>query len=603
MAAVLGGDADEVLAAIEAAGLYPANRNGAGPDRRRRLDRPAWRSSPPTPPAKARVIALQVAGAFHTPYMAPAEQALAAVAGGITPADPHQDPAVQRWTAPPSAAAATVLRRLVRQVTAPVRWDLCMATLADLGVTARHRAAAGRHPRRAGQARAQGRRDRHRQHAGRPGRRPRPDRPARRGAQPEPTLQFRVVVAAVGRQLRARRATSPRAPTIGRPGDRPRQHPAGPGRRGRARRGRTHRMARPPRRPGRPGPAPRPHRRSTSHERRHRKILAVGHYQPARVLTNDDLAQMVDTNDEWIRDRVGIATRRIADSETVADMAAAAAGKALAASGLTAADIDLVVVATCSSVDRCPNVATRVAAKLGIARAGRLRHQHRLLRLLLRAGHRRPRDPGRRRPQRPRRSARRSSPTSPTGPTGRPASLRRRGRRGRGHRDRRGRAARHRPGACGARRPDKSDVITIEGWRPYIEQDGQTVFRWATTALPPLARAGLRGGRHTTRPTSPRSSPHQANLRIIEPLARKLGRRRRGHRQGHRRVRQHVRGERPAGPVQAGRAPRGALRRTRCCCSASAAASPTPGRSSAARNAHHRRTTPNHQTREGNHHP
>src|SRR5438876_8924163 len=96
------------------------------------------------------------------------------------------------------------------------------------------------------------------------------------------------------------------------------------------------------------------------------KIVSMGHYQPARVLTNDDLAQMVDTNDQWIRDRVGIVTRRIADTETVADMAIAAAGKALANSGLSAADIDLVAVATCSSVDRCPNVATRVAAKLGI---------------------------------------------------------------------------------------------------------------------------------------------------------------------------------------------------------------------------------------------
>src|ERR1041384_3071539 len=97
------------------------------------------------------------------------------------------------------------------------------------------------------------------------------------------------------------------------------------------------------------------------------KILAMGHYQPSRVLTNDDLAQMVDTNDEWIRSRVGIRERRIAGSETVADMATAAAGKALANSGLTAADIDLVIVATCSSVDRCPNVATRVASKLGIS--------------------------------------------------------------------------------------------------------------------------------------------------------------------------------------------------------------------------------------------
>src|SRR3954447_1689177 len=97
----------------------------------------------------------------------------------------------------------------------------------------------------------------------------------------------------------------------------------------------------------------------------------MGHYQPSRVLTNDDLAQMVETNDAWIRDRVGIQARRIASGEeTVADMASAAAEKALAGSGLSAADIDLVVVATCSSVDRCPNVATRVAHKLGINAPG-----------------------------------------------------------------------------------------------------------------------------------------------------------------------------------------------------------------------------------------
>src|SRR3954451_19113559 len=98
------------------------------------------------------------------------------------------------------------------------------------------------------------------------------------------------------------------------------------------------------------------------------RIVSVGHYQPSRVLTNDDVAQMVETNDAWIRDRVGIQTRRIASAEeTVADMASAAAEKALAGSGLTASEIDMVVVATCSSVDRCPNVATRVAHRLGIA--------------------------------------------------------------------------------------------------------------------------------------------------------------------------------------------------------------------------------------------
>ncbi len=51
------------------------------------------------------------------------------------------------------------------------------------------------------------------------------------------------------------------------------------------------------------------------------RIVAMGHYQPSRVVTNDDLASTIDTNDEWIRDRVGIAERRIADAETVADMA------------------------------------------------------------------------------------------------------------------------------------------------------------------------------------------------------------------------------------------------------------------------------------------
>ena len=92
------------------------------------------------------------------------------------------------------------------------------------------------------------------------------------------------------------------------------------------------------------------------------RIVAMGHYQPSRVVTNDDLANIVATNDAWIRDRVGIAERRVADQESVADMATAAAEKALASSGLVAADIDMVTVATCSSIDRCPNVATRVAA-------------------------------------------------------------------------------------------------------------------------------------------------------------------------------------------------------------------------------------------------
>jgi malonyl CoA-acyl carrier protein transacylase len=133
MAAILGGDDAEVLAAIEANGLHPANRNGAGQivaagalDRLEKLAA--------EPPARARVRVLQVAGAFHTPYMAPAERALAAVAAGITPADPARI-LLSNLDGAAVNSGREMIQRLVRQVTAPVRWDLCMSTLADLGVT------------------------------------------------------------------------------------------------------------------------------------------------------------------------------------------------------------------------------------------------------------------------------------------------------------------------------------------------------------------------------------------------------------------------------------------------------------------------------------
>jgi 3-oxoacyl-[acyl-carrier-protein] synthase III len=101
------------------------------------------------------------------------------------------------------------------------------------------------------------------------------------------------------------------------------------------------------------------------------RILAFGGYQPTRVVTNDDLAATVGTSDEWIRNRIGIASRRIAaPDETVADMAVAAGGKALAASGLLPADIDLVIVATCSPETTIPNVSATVASRLGICAPG-----------------------------------------------------------------------------------------------------------------------------------------------------------------------------------------------------------------------------------------
>jgi [acyl-carrier-protein] S-malonyltransferase len=134
MAAVLGGTEDEVLSAIEAAGIFPANRNGAG-QIVAAGSVAGLEKFTANPPAKARVIPLAVAGAFHTAYMAPAEAALAAVAAGITPQDPHRI-LLSNLDGTAVITGTEMLRRLVAQVTAPVRWDLCMSSLADLGVTA-----------------------------------------------------------------------------------------------------------------------------------------------------------------------------------------------------------------------------------------------------------------------------------------------------------------------------------------------------------------------------------------------------------------------------------------------------------------------------------
>jgi 3-oxoacyl-[acyl-carrier-protein] synthase-3 len=251
------------------------------------------------------------------------------------------------------------------------------------------------------------------------------------------------------------------------------------------------------------------------------RVLSLGHYQPSRVLTNDDLAQIVDTSDEWIRDRVGIQQRRIAaDGETVADMASAAAEKALAGSGLAAADIDMVVVATCSSVDRCPNVAARVAAHLGIAAPAALdintacsgfSYALATADHAIRAG-----------------AAQTaivvgaeklSDVTDWTDRTtcilfgdGAGAAVVRRTADG------------EEPGigpVVWGSAPDKKDTLKIEGWRPYIWQEGQSVFRWATTAIPPMAlQACERAGVDPSEIAA--FVAHQANARIIDGIAKRL---------------------------------------------------------------------------------
>lgn len=134
MSAVLGGDEAEVLNRLEQLDLFPANRNAAGQ---------IVAAGPLTaleklaedPPAKARVRALGVAGAFHTKYMAPALDRYAAAAAAVAAAEPTATLLSNR-DGQPVASAAAAMDALVAQLTQPVRWDLCTATMRDREITA-----------------------------------------------------------------------------------------------------------------------------------------------------------------------------------------------------------------------------------------------------------------------------------------------------------------------------------------------------------------------------------------------------------------------------------------------------------------------------------
>ncbi|MFB9514115.1 beta-ketoacyl-ACP synthase III [Streptomyces purpureus] len=252
------------------------------------------------------------------------------------------------------------------------------------------------------------------------------------------------------------------------------------------------------------------------------RITALGHYQPARILTNEDLAALVDTSDEWITTRVGIKTRHIAGpDEPVDELAAHAAAKALASAGLAPTDIDLVLVATSTAIDRSPNTAARVAARLGMAAPATMdlnvvcagfTHALATADHAVRAG-----------------SATRAlvigadkmadivdwtdrstcvlvgdgagaAVVEATGPGEEPGIG---------------------PVLWGSV-PEMGHAVRIEGTPPRFAQEGQSVYRWATTQLPPIARqvcarAGL------TPEDLAAVVLHQANLRIIEPVAQKIG--------------------------------------------------------------------------------
>ncbi|MET8975356.1 beta-ketoacyl-ACP synthase III [Streptomyces sp. NPDC004539] len=249
------------------------------------------------------------------------------------------------------------------------------------------------------------------------------------------------------------------------------------------------------------------------------RIAAVGHYQPARLLTNAELAGMVDTSDEWITSRVGIRTRHIAGpDEPVDELAAHAAAKALAAAGLGPEDIDLVLVATSTAVDRSPNMAARVAARLGIPGPAALdlnvvcagfTHTLATADHTIRAG-----------------GAKRAlvigadKMSEVTDWTDRTTCV----------------LVGDGAGAVVVEASEESGIspvlwgsvpemghaVRIEGQPARFAQEGQSVYRWATTQLPPLARQACE--RAGLGPEDLKAVVlHQANLRIIEPLAEKIG--------------------------------------------------------------------------------
>ncbi|MCX6470820.1 ACP S-malonyltransferase [Williamsia herbipolensis] len=132
MAAVLGGDEEQVLARLAELDLVPANRNAVG-----QIVAAGTVEAIDTliadPPEKARTRKLSVAGAFHTHFMASAQDAVAAAAAAITPQDPTAV-LLSNFDGKPVTSGVEALARLVSQVTNPVRWDLCSATMRELGV-------------------------------------------------------------------------------------------------------------------------------------------------------------------------------------------------------------------------------------------------------------------------------------------------------------------------------------------------------------------------------------------------------------------------------------------------------------------------------------
>ena len=133
MSAVVGGDPAEVLAAIEATGATPANVNGAGQTVAAGTFE-QLKALADNPPAKARVIPLKVAGAFHTSHMSPAVSALKTLVPALKPQAPKV-PLLSNYDGGEVTDGPAAVDSLIAQVSRPVRWDLCMESMIQRGVT------------------------------------------------------------------------------------------------------------------------------------------------------------------------------------------------------------------------------------------------------------------------------------------------------------------------------------------------------------------------------------------------------------------------------------------------------------------------------------
>jgi 3-oxoacyl-[acyl-carrier-protein] synthase-3 len=251
------------------------------------------------------------------------------------------------------------------------------------------------------------------------------------------------------------------------------------------------------------------------------RLLGFGSFQPEQIVSNDDLAKTMDTNDAWIRDRVGIRNRRVAPKDlSLVDMAAEAGSRAVKDAGLTPADIDTVVVATCTMPNQIPNAAAQTAERIGITapaafdlnaacagfayaigaaadlvRSGSAKHvlvigaeklsdwvdwTDRSTAIIFADG----------------------AGAAVVGPAMDAASV------GIG------------PVAWGSA-GDLANTIYIKEENSALHQEGQAVFRWATTKIAPVAARAIALAGLTPADIDV-LAPHQANLRIVEAIAKRL---------------------------------------------------------------------------------